>query len=114
MRKHAVAAKHTVAADRIEANGPNVVEKPLSQREIIDIRWRWPSILNADVARIVQLITEPRMRLQPVPVWQIDGMRRDVINRGAAVGIGQRHRLVVSLLRRNALLGSGRLELPPG
>jgi hypothetical protein len=55
-----------------------------------------PRILTWDVLRIVDFVAQPRMCLQLFTVGQIDPARGDVINRGAAVGIERRRRLIVN------------------
>ncbi len=68
MCKHAIAAKHLVFVDRNEPDGANPVERLLPQDEIIDIRRRGPSILHADIARIIQAAAETGVRFQRVTV----------------------------------------------
>jgi hypothetical protein len=58
MGKHPIATKHVAAADRNQTDGANAVKKLLAQREVIDIRWRWPPILLAHIPRIVEVAAE--------------------------------------------------------
>ena len=58
------------------------------KREIVDVRRRRPAHAHFDVTRVVQLVAQPGMRLEPLAVRQIDGVRGDVVDRRAAVGPG--------------------------
>ena len=87
MRKDPVAAEHVAFADRKETNGAGSVERLLAQGKLIDVRRRRAAMLEADGAWIVPVAAEAGMRLQPVPVRQVDGAGRNIIDRGTAVGI---------------------------
>ena len=90
MGEHAVATIHPAAVDGSEADGANPVEQSLPQREIVDIRRGRSSHLHVHMAGIVLEAAEAGMGLQPAPVGQVDRMRRDVVDRGAAVVVRQR------------------------
>src|SRR5437764_4185291 len=85
MGKDAVATVHPAVVDRIEPDGANPVKYSLAQSEIIDIRWRCPAHPQMRMAWIVHEAAKAGMGLEPAAARQINGMRRDVIDRGAAV-----------------------------
>ena len=84
--ENAVAPEHLSVIDRIEANGLNAVKRLLAQHQIVDVRWRGAAIFLVDKARIVESLTQSRMRFELEPVGQIDRVRFDVVDCGAAVG----------------------------
>jgi hypothetical protein len=89
MGENAVAPEHPSVIDGIEANGLNTVKGLLAQHQIVDVRRRGSAIFLIDVARIIQSLTQPGVRLELEPVGQIDRVRFDVVDRRAAVGVGQ-------------------------
>src|SRR5262249_49677113 len=114
MGEDAVAAEHLAVVDRGHPNGANAVERPLTQREIIDVRRGWPAMLHVDEARIVQVIAQAGMGLEPAAVRQVHGVRGDVINGGATVGVRGRIRAGAPLRRlRGRRRGQPRPGYPP-
>src|SRR6516164_1281040 len=116
MCKQSIAAKHVAVTDWNKANGTNAMERLLAHYEFVAIRWRGPEPLQVDVASIVHVVAEARMRFQPASVRQIDCARSNIIDRGAAIIVGRRDRMLRCLRSRNPFPGgaSGRCKLRRG
>src|SRR5499433_2314499 len=85
MCKQPITAEHFAVADWNKADGTNAVERLLAHHEFVGIRRRGPLPLQVDVASIVHVVAEARMRFQPASVRQVDRTRSNVIDRGAAI-----------------------------
>ena len=106
MGKYPIAAKHRDVIERNQANGTNTVEKFLAQREIIDIRRRRPLTPQVDVLRIIHVLAKPGMCFQPACVGQVHRMPDNIIDRGPAVGIDERIRILRNICDTNPLFGA--------
>src|SRR5262245_51022384 len=117
MSKDAVAPVHSAVVDRIEANGANPVKQSLAHREMVQTRRRWSAHPQMHVARIVHEAAESGVRLQPAAAWQVNGTRRDIVDRSATVVLDGRNLFHFLFARRakakakaNARFGDGRLR----
>ena len=90
MREHADAAIHIAVTDWVEPQGRDPVEQLLARLESIGLGRDHAPILLAEGTRIVEVAAEPRMRLEPLAVRHIDGMRRNIIDGCAASGARRR------------------------
>src|SRR5437867_6632714 len=81
----------------------------LAQSEIVTIRRRWPPHLLVHMAGMVHEAAKAGMGLQPAAARQIDGMCRDVVDRGAAVVERQRD-FLARLQRQNGCFRGDRLR----
>ena len=86
MREHADAAIHIALTDWVEPQGRDPVEQLLAQLQSIGLGRDHASILLAEGTRIVEVAAEPRMRLEPLAVRHIDGVRCNIIDGCAASG----------------------------
>ena len=89
MCKHPISAEHLPVADWNKANGTNTMKRLLAYYEFVGIRRRGPLPLQVDVASIVHVVAEARMRFQPASVRQVDRTRSNIIDRGAAIIVGR-------------------------
>ena len=89
MREHANAAIHIAVTDRVEPQGRDPVEQLLTRLKSIGLGRDHAPILLAEGMRIVEVAAEPRMRLEPLAVRHIDGMRCNVIDSRAGAGRGR-------------------------
>ena len=69
----------------MQAQRLDAVEQRLARHEIVDVRRRRAVHPHVHVARIVHLRAEPGMRLELGAVRQVNGARRDVVDRGQPV-----------------------------
>ena len=90
MGKHPVATKHFAVVNRDETDGTNAVKKLLAQREVIDIRRRWPPPLGVDLTGVVHQVAEAGMGFQPGSVRHVHRVRDNIVDRGVAVRGGKR------------------------
>src|ERR1700730_18919529 len=86
----ACASIDVTAANRLEAQRLDSVEKLLPRLKLIDIRRRRPAHSFVDVTGIVQPVAQARMRFQSCSIGQVDSMRRDIINGGPSIVAGRR------------------------
>jgi len=102
------------AASGFEAQRLDSVEKLLPRRKLIDIRRRRTVHSFVDVTRIVQPVVEARMRFQSRSIGQVDGMRRDIVNRGPSIIARRRAGCETSCIAKNAIfrrcIGKDRLR----
>src|SRR5215472_1072021 len=90
MCKQPITAEHFAVADWNKADGTNAVERLLAHHEFVGIRRRGPLPLQVDVASIVHVVAEARMRFQPASVRQVDRTRSNIIDRRAAIIVDRR------------------------
>ena len=103
------ATVHPAAVDGVEADGANPMKQLPAQSEIVDIRRRCTLHPQIHMAGIVHEAAKAGMGFQAAPARQVDGARRDIVDRGTAV-IVQRRDLLARLRGANARFGNGRFR----
>ena len=102
----ACASVDVTAANRLEAQRLDSVEKLLPRLKLIDVRRRRPAHSFVDVTRVVQPVAKARMGFQSCSIGQVDSMRRDIINGGPSIVAGRRARCETSCITKNATFRS--------
>src|SRR6516164_11835735 len=79
------ASRHIAAFDWGHAQRFNAVKRLFARLQIIDGRRGRAGHSHGDMFRIVSQIAHARMCLETQSAWQVNGMRRDVVNGGLTV-----------------------------
>src|ERR1700736_3147343 len=73
------------ALSRDPAERLNPVKLPFAGLQLIDGRRRRTGVGHGNMVRIVPQAAHSRMRLEDRSVWQVNGMRRDIVNGGETI-----------------------------
>ena len=81
MRQQPDAIEGEACPDRVQPQSLNPMKYRFAQRELIDARRRRAMIALVHETRVVDPIAKARMGFETHAVRQINGMRRDVVDR---------------------------------